>query len=163
MPTLSVEYQFLGLGDFRQVAPVISGAGKVAFPRSLICEIFSVMGKKSGFHAQRFSTVIDDIREDFSSERHCFIEVQIPNTTKIYCPLITFTFNPQGSSWTVNRRQFPLRARYATARQVSFFSRAVICTPRYREYETVMISGCCSLRIMNKIWHSSTITIFSPS
>ena len=44
-----------------------------------------------------------------------FIEVQIPNTTDIHClPRITFSFNPRGSSWTVNRRQFPLRAAYAT-------------------------------------------------
>jgi len=42
------------------------------------------------------------------------IEVHIRNTTKIYCPRITFSFNPQGSSWTVNCRQFPLRAGYAT-------------------------------------------------
>jgi len=28
---------------------------------------------------------------------------------------IVFAADPQGSSWTVNRRQFPLRAAYATA------------------------------------------------
>ena len=76
------------------------------------------MEKISGFHAQHFylqrrrvdgpeyTRTVDDIGEDFSGERHCFIEVQIPNTIKFYCLRITFSFNPQGSSWTVNRRQF---------------------------------------------------------
>jgi hypothetical protein len=42
---------------------------------------------------------------------HHFIKVQIPHTTEIHClPHITFSFNPRGSSWTVNHRQFPLRA-----------------------------------------------------
>ena len=61
-----------------------------------------------------YTRTVDDIGEDFSGERCCFIEVQLPNTTEIHCPLITFSFNPQGSSWTVNRRQLPLRAGYAT-------------------------------------------------
>lgn len=44
-----------------------------------------------------------------------FIEVQIPNTEKKHClPRITFAFNPTHSSWTVNRKQFPLRPAYAT-------------------------------------------------
>ncbi|KAG2047535.1 hypothetical protein BDR06DRAFT_897183, partial [Suillus hirtellus] len=44
-----------------------------------------------------------------------FIEVQIPETEERHClPRITSTFNPPGSSWTVNRKQFPLRAAYAT-------------------------------------------------
>jgi hypothetical protein len=61
-----------------------------------------------------YTRTVDDIGEDFSDERRCFIEVQIPNTTDIRClPRITFSFNPQGSSWTVNRRQFPLRVGYA--------------------------------------------------
>ncbi|KAG2045994.1 hypothetical protein BDR06DRAFT_965469 [Suillus hirtellus] len=39
------------------------------------------------------------------------------DTTKTlqYClPRISFTFNAAGSSWTVNRKQFPLRSAYAT-------------------------------------------------
>ncbi|KAG2743147.1 hypothetical protein P692DRAFT_20810564 [Suillus brevipes Sb2] len=44
-----------------------------------------------------------------------FVEVEIPQTGEIHClPRITFTFNPPRSSWTVNRKQFPLRAAYAT-------------------------------------------------
>lgn len=44
-----------------------------------------------------------------------FVEVQIPQTGEIHClPRITFSFNPAGSSWTVNRRQFALRPAYAT-------------------------------------------------
>jgi len=44
-----------------------------------------------------------------------FVEVQLPNATETHCiPHITFTFNPRGSSWTVNRKRFPLRAAYAT-------------------------------------------------
>lgn len=45
-----------------------------------------------------------------------FIEVQIPQTREIHRLLrITFSFNPPRSSWTVNRRQFPLPPAYATA------------------------------------------------
>ncbi|KAG2341610.1 hypothetical protein BDR05DRAFT_964999, partial [Suillus weaverae] len=44
-----------------------------------------------------------------------FVEVQIPQTEEIYClPHITFAFNPTCSSWTVHRKQFPLRLAYAT-------------------------------------------------
>ena len=47
---------------------------------------------------------------------HCrFIEVQILNSTETHClPRITFSFNPHGSSWTVNHKQLPLQAAYAT-------------------------------------------------
>ncbi|KAG2345118.1 hypothetical protein BDR05DRAFT_881042, partial [Suillus weaverae] len=41
--------------------------------------------------------------------------VQILQTEEIRClPRITFTFNLASSSWTVNRKQFPLRPAYAT-------------------------------------------------
>jgi hypothetical protein len=44
-----------------------------------------------------------------------FVEVQIPQTGEVHClPRITFSFNPAWSSWTVNRKQFPLRHAYAT-------------------------------------------------
>jgi hypothetical protein len=44
-----------------------------------------------------------------------FVEVQIPQTGEVHClPRITFSFNPARSSWTVNRKQFPLRHAYAT-------------------------------------------------
>ncbi|KAG2335347.1 hypothetical protein BDR05DRAFT_832727, partial [Suillus weaverae] len=43
------------------------------------------------------------------------VEVQIPQTEEIHClPHITFAFNPACSSWTVDRKQFPLRPAYAT-------------------------------------------------
>ncbi|KAG2343361.1 hypothetical protein BDR05DRAFT_962865, partial [Suillus weaverae] len=43
-----------------------------------------------------------------------FVEVRIPQTEEIHClPPITFTFNPASSSWTINRKQFPLRPAYA--------------------------------------------------
>ncbi|KAG2342881.1 hypothetical protein BDR05DRAFT_328500 [Suillus weaverae] len=44
-----------------------------------------------------------------------FVEVHIPQTEEIHClPRITCAFNPPCSSWTVNRKQFPLRPAYAT-------------------------------------------------
>jgi hypothetical protein len=44
-----------------------------------------------------------------------FVEVQLINTFKSHCiPRINFTFHPYRSSWTVNRKQFPLRLAYAT-------------------------------------------------
>ncbi|KAG2348131.1 hypothetical protein BDR05DRAFT_957769 [Suillus weaverae] len=44
-----------------------------------------------------------------------FVEVQIPHTEDIHClPRITFAFNLACSSWTVNRKQFPLHPAYAT-------------------------------------------------
>jgi len=98
--------------DFRQVAPVVSGAGeclaasmkssqswkqKIGFSRSNTSIIRSVDDPE-------YTRIVDNIGEDFSGERRCFIEVQIPNTTEIHClPRITFSLNPQGSSWTVNR------------------------------------------------------------
>ena len=92
---------------------------RVTFPRT-ICEIFLVMDKKNRVFMPNTSICsVNDpecthIGEDSSGERHCFVEVQIPNATEIHClPRITFSFNLQGSSWTVNRRQFPLRAAYA--------------------------------------------------
>jgi len=113
---------FLGLGDFRQVAPVVSGAGEspslaASMKSSQLWKkirVFALNTSICSVDDPEYTRTVDDIGEDFSGERHCFIEVQIPNTTKIYCPRITFSFNPQGSSWTVNHRQIPLRARYAT-------------------------------------------------
>ncbi|KAG2337535.1 hypothetical protein BDR05DRAFT_770200 [Suillus weaverae] len=44
-----------------------------------------------------------------------FVEVQIPNTGEVHClPRITSAFNPARSSWTVNRKQFPLQPAYPT-------------------------------------------------
>lgn len=44
-----------------------------------------------------------------------FVEVQLLNNLEIHCiPRITFSFHPYRSSWTVNRKQFPLRLAYAT-------------------------------------------------
>ncbi|KAG1877063.1 hypothetical protein C8R48DRAFT_591067, partial [Suillus tomentosus] len=43
------------------------------------------------------------------------VEVEIPQTGETHClPRITFSFNPPRCSWTVNRKQFPLRPAYAT-------------------------------------------------
>ncbi|KAG2071988.1 hypothetical protein BDR04DRAFT_1051958, partial [Suillus decipiens] len=44
-----------------------------------------------------------------------FVEVQLLNTFQSHCiPRINFAFHPNRSSWTVNRKQFPLRPAYAT-------------------------------------------------
>ncbi|KAG2076746.1 hypothetical protein BDR04DRAFT_1044225 [Suillus decipiens] len=44
-----------------------------------------------------------------------FIKVQLINTFESRCiPCINFAFHSNRSSWTVNRRQFPLRPAYAT-------------------------------------------------
>ncbi|KIK47412.1 hypothetical protein CY34DRAFT_27826, partial [Suillus luteus UH-Slu-Lm8-n1] len=44
-----------------------------------------------------------------------FIEVQLLNNLENHCiPRITFSFHPYRSSWTVNRKQFPLSLAYAT-------------------------------------------------
>ncbi|KAG2737844.1 hypothetical protein P692DRAFT_20760702 [Suillus brevipes Sb2] len=44
-----------------------------------------------------------------------FVEVQLLNNLEHHCiPRITFSFRPLRSSWTVNRKQFPLRLAYAT-------------------------------------------------
>ncbi|KAG1858989.1 hypothetical protein DFJ58DRAFT_701694 [Suillus subalutaceus] len=47
-----------------------------------------------------------------------FVEVQLElllNAFESHCiPRIDFAFHPNRSSWTVNRRQFPLRPAYAT-------------------------------------------------
>ena len=112
---------FLGLGDFRQVARVVSGSGESP---SLAASVKSSLGtyKKNrvftlntSIRSIHYTRIVDDIGEAFSGERRCFIEVQIPNTTEIHCILrITLSFNPQGSSCTVNHRRFPLRAAYAT-------------------------------------------------
>jgi len=77
---------FLGLGDFRRVAPVISGAGESP---SLAASVKSSLGsyrkKNRGFTLNTsirsidYTHIVDDIGEDFSGERRCFIEVQIPN------------------------------------------------------------------------------------
>jgi hypothetical protein len=40
-------------------------------------------------------------KSKYSFQRHCI-------------PRITFPFNPGKSSWTVHRKQFPLRLTYAT-------------------------------------------------
>jgi len=98
---------FLGLEDFRQVAPVVSGAGNSP---SLAASVKSSQSWKKKFRVSRsnssicsvddpeYTRIIDDIGEDFSGERRCFIEVQIPNTTKIHClPRITLSFNPEAS------------------------------------------------------------------
>ncbi|KAG2114612.1 uncharacterized protein F5147DRAFT_677353 [Suillus discolor] len=43
------------------------------------------------------------------------MEIQILHTGKMHYLLrITFTFNPARSSWTVNRKRFPLQPAYAT-------------------------------------------------
>ncbi|KAG1797076.1 uncharacterized protein HD556DRAFT_271389 [Suillus plorans] len=57
-----------------------------------------------------------------SSAHLCrFVEVQIPHTGEIHClPRgITFSFSSAYSSWTVNRKQSPLRSAYATTFDVS--------------------------------------------
>ncbi|KAG1791103.1 uncharacterized protein HD556DRAFT_1445620 [Suillus plorans] len=59
--------------------------------------------------------VVRNARVCIAGLRRQFIEVQIPETEERHClPRISFTFNPPGSSWTVNRKQFPLRAAYPT-------------------------------------------------
>ena len=44
------------------------------------------------------------------------IEVQLLSNTQeiISLPRITFCFTPKYASWTIERRQFPLRPAYAT-------------------------------------------------
>jgi len=78
---------FLGLGYFRQVTLVVSGAGESP---SLAASAKSSLGsyrKKnrvftlntSMIRGIDYTRIVDDIGEDFSGERRCFIEVQIPN------------------------------------------------------------------------------------
>ncbi|KAG2130849.1 hypothetical protein DEU56DRAFT_740439, partial [Suillus clintonianus] len=59
--------------------------------------------------------LVRNVRVRITALHNRFVEVQIPATGEIHClPRITFSFNPARSSWTVNRKQFPLRPAYAT-------------------------------------------------
>jgi len=96
---------FLGLGDFRQVAPVVSGAGEspslAASVKSSLSSykkwVFTLNTSFRSVDDAEYTCIVDDIGEDFSGGRCCFTEVQIPDTTEIhYLPRITFSFNPQG-------------------------------------------------------------------
>lgn len=59
--------------------------------------------------------LVQNARVRITALHRRFVEVQTAQTGEIHClPRITFAFNPPRLSWTVNRRQFPLRAAYAT-------------------------------------------------
>ena len=59
--------------------------------------------------------LVRNVRVHITALHRRFVEVHIPHTREIHClPRITFSFNPARSSWTVNRKQFPLRPAYAT-------------------------------------------------
>ncbi|KAG1906888.1 uncharacterized protein F5891DRAFT_346740 [Suillus fuscotomentosus] len=50
-----------------------------------------------------------------SSSDHQPLLASVLQTGEIHClPRITFSFKPARCSWTVNRKQFPLRPAYAT-------------------------------------------------
>lgn len=50
-----------------------------------------------------------------SCEQHSIgVQLISGDISVIYLPRITFNFTPKFSSWSVNRRQFPLRPAYAT-------------------------------------------------
>jgi len=83
---------FLGLGHFRQVALVVSGAGESPSLAASVKSSLDSYRKKNrvftlntSLRSIDYTRIVDDIREDFSGERRCFIEVQIPNTTEIHC------------------------------------------------------------------------------
>ncbi|KAG2346700.1 hypothetical protein BDR05DRAFT_928203 [Suillus weaverae] len=59
--------------------------------------------------------LIRHARVQITALYHRFVGVQLLNNLENHCiPCITFSFNPYRSSWTVNRKQFPLRLAYAT-------------------------------------------------
>ena len=72
---------FVGLGDFCQVAHVVS--------LSLAASVKSSLGSyrrknrvftlNTSIRSIDYTRIVDDIGEDFSGERRCFIEVQITN------------------------------------------------------------------------------------
>jgi hypothetical protein len=43
---------------------------------------------------REYTRIVDDIGEDFSGERRCFIEAQIPNTTEIHWHPSTISRSP---------------------------------------------------------------------
>jgi ATP-dependent exoDNAse (exonuclease V) alpha subunit len=72
-----------------------------------ICAIQRNMSVENG--------LVRNARVRINSLHRRFVEVEIPRTGELHClPRITFSFNPARSSWTVNRKQFPLRPAYAT-------------------------------------------------
>ena len=59
--------------------------------------------------------LVHNARVQIVALHHRFIEVQMLDRPDIICiPRITFNFRPFNSNWTVQRKQFPLRAAYAT-------------------------------------------------
>jgi len=84
---------------FRQVTPVVvEQASRVpSQPDLWNLLVFTLNTSIRSVDDPEYTRAVGDIEEDFSGERHCF-QVQISNTTKIYCSRITSSFNPQGSS-----------------------------------------------------------------
>ena len=59
--------------------------------------------------------LVRNARVQISALHRRFIEVRLLQSNQTHCiPRISFDFNPAGSDWTVQRRQFPLRLAYAT-------------------------------------------------
>ncbi|KAG2745962.1 hypothetical protein P692DRAFT_20740374 [Suillus brevipes Sb2] len=59
--------------------------------------------------------LVRNVRVRVTALHRCFVKVQLLNNLEHHCiPRITFSFRPICSSWTVNRKQFPLRLAYAT-------------------------------------------------
>ncbi|THH06394.1 hypothetical protein EW146_g9626 [Bondarzewia mesenterica] len=59
--------------------------------------------------------LVHNARVEVVSLRHRSVDIRILGRSEIHSlPRIMFTFRPPYSSWTVNRRQFPLRVAYAT-------------------------------------------------
>jgi hypothetical protein len=73
-----------------------------------------------------------------------FVEVQLLNTFESPCtPRTNFAFHLNHSSWTINRRQFPLWLTYATTfngRQGLTLARTVLESSTYEEIPLLTIN-----------------------